>query len=273
MRTSSITSVPSARRLPFRGIVTSAIGLSPAAVPVAATSARSRRSPSAAGASWSDVGMRRSWARNTTSDEAERTRARACRSWSHTDVRSAPKRRFAPPHSASSPAESVVLDTSRANVCSSSRSCLCRSISPAARARSSAMTKACPTEAASIQLLGRGRRVASNHQQANRLLPLCERDQHGLCVTEHLGHDRADARDVVDHLRRSVSEQPFGNHSPRPNVVRQAIETKRRGGVQEIAPAAELKEDRAPAHYGGYGVIVEHRKQVAEPFGGRQRLE
>ena len=41
---------------------------------------------------------------------------RARRSWSQTDVRSAPNRRFAPMHSISSPADKVVDETSRENV-------------------------------------------------------------------------------------------------------------------------------------------------------------
>ena len=56
---------------------------------------------------------------------------RARRSWSQTDVRSAPNRRFAPMQNISSPADSVVDETSRENVCSSSRSSICRSTSPA----------------------------------------------------------------------------------------------------------------------------------------------
>ena len=74
--------------------------------------AAGRPRPAPAHRPWKPAG---SCARYSTSDEADSTTMRARRSWSQTDVRSAPNSRFAPAHNASSPAEECVDETLREN--------------------------------------------------------------------------------------------------------------------------------------------------------------
>ena len=53
----------------------------------------------------------------------------------------------------------------------------------------------------------------------------------------------------------------------------QQLDANRRGGLQRLPVGVEWEQNRAPAAGRGQRVVMEHRKQVAEPVGGRQRLE
>jgi hypothetical protein len=58
-----------------------------------------------------------------------------------------------------------------------------------------------------------------------------------------------------------------------PRIWRELFHAGRRHGVQGVAGAVEVKQDRVSAVDGRNSVMMEHRKQVAQPVGGRQRLE
>jgi hypothetical protein len=58
-----------------------------------------------------------------------------------------------------------------------------------------------------------------------------------------------------------------------PGIWRQLVPPGRRHGVQGVAGAVEVKQNRVSAVDGRNSVMMEHRKQIAQPVGRRQRLE
>ena len=82
-----------------------------------------------------------------------------------------------------------------------------------------------------------------------------------------------DPRDIGDKSRFFVPEQRLGNRSGGPGIGRQAVDAERRGGLQGVAAAGELKKDGASALDGGHGMVMKHREQVTQPVRGREGLE
>ena len=104
---------------------------------------------------------------------------RARRSCSQTDVRSAPKRRFAPMQNISSPADSVVDETSREKVLQQLPK-LGLQIGLAARMRAIEREReGVPDRGRLAHLLRRRQLFAADDQHAHRVLHLRERDEHG----------------------------------------------------------------------------------------------
>ena len=197
---------------------------------------------------------------------------RARRSCSHTDVRSAPNRRFAPMQNISSPADSVVDETPRENACSSSRSSDCRSVSPLACARSSASVKACPTEAASRICCGEGSfsqpmistPIGSASAPVGRAGPAACRD-----TRARRGQPARYRRRTAVSRRGTAPRESVG-----PARDREAGDRRRRQRWPEgVAAAGELKNDGASALDGGHGMVMKHREQVAQPVRGCEGLE
>ena len=163
----------------------------------------------------------------------------ARRSWSQTEVRSAPKSRFAPLHSISRPADSVVDETSRDERLQQLSELDCRSTSPVACARSSASVNACPPKPP-----GSSASVDGSFSQPMTRTPT------GFCIwasgTSTAGRvprysERAadDAGDIGDKMRLSVPEQGCRDHAGRPRMWGQVIDAERRGGLQGIAAAGD----------------------------------
>ena len=130
-----------------------------------------------------------------------------------------------------------------------------------------------PDRGGLAHLLRRRQLLAADDQHTHRGLHLRERDEHGGQRAEVFGRAADDPRDVGDKLRLFIPEQRFGDHCSGPGLGRQVIDTERRGGLQRVAAAGELKEDGASALDGGDGMVMEHRKQVTQPVRGREGLE
>ena len=199
---------------------------------------------------------------------------RARRSCSHTDVRSAPKRRFAPmQNDLQSRGQRRRRDVAREGRAAALEARSCRSVSPLACARSSASVKACPTEAASLICCGDGSfsqpmtstPIGSASARAGRARRAACRDTRAPPRTTR----EISATNRGFSSRNSAS----GIISGRPGIGRQAIDAERRGGLQGVAAAGELKNDGAAALDGGHGMMMEHREQVAQPVRGREGLE
>ena len=92
-------------------------------------------------------------------------------------------------------------------------------------------------------------------------------------VPRYSGAAADDARDVGDKQRLFVPEQRLWDRPRGPGIRRQVIDTERRGGLQGVAAAGELKKDGAAPLDGGHGVVMEHREQVAQPVRGREGLK
>ena len=198
---------------------------------------------------------------------------RARRSCSQTDVRSAPNRRFAPVQKASSPAVSVVFETSREKVCSSVFSWFCRSNSPAARAASSAITKACPTEAVSLSFSADG---VVLQPTTSTPIDSCTRTS-GIKTAARVPRNSEPLRKATETSSMNCgvppSNRPSGTIRPGQGSSGRRSTPDADVACKRVAAAVELEQNRAAAVDGRNSVLVKNRKQVAEPVGGRQRLE
>ena len=189
-------------------------------------------------------------------------------------MRSASNSRFAPLQSISSPAASVVNETSRENACSSSLSSACRS-ALARRAR-----------AVERERRGRGRHMRPRPSARSRAArrsrspaPLSDRayapaGRAPPAVSPRYSvAPRSDPRHVRRRIGAFRAEQRYGHRPGRPGLRRQVFDAIGRGGLQGVARAGELKQDRASTSDGGHRMLMQHRQQFAQPVGRRQGLK
>ena len=114
--------------------------------------------------------------------------------------------------------------------------------------------------------------VAPHHEHTNAGLHVGKGHEDGRSRSK-LGCPTIELRTIRHDVRCSVLKHRLGNPVQGPWVLWKLFQPGGGSGLEGVARAVELKENRVSAANSQNGLVMERRKQVAQPVCGRQCLE